>query len=91
MSETDAAFLQHGPYIPQDKTRLLAKVVAGENGCWIYTGATDKDGSYEVLRVSRGAKCHEVGYVISADEAWRVRHVNAEWDRAEREWLEQPL
>lgn len=57
--------------------------------CGCETTCQREDGSYEVLRASRGAKCHAVGDVISEKVAWLARHANAEWDRAEREWLEQ--
>jgi hypothetical protein len=58
--------------------------------CDCETTCEREDGSYQVLRVRRGSKCHEVGQTIPAEEVARARYANAEWDRAEREWLEQP-
>ena len=59
--------------------------------CGCETGCEREDGSYKVLRVLRGSKCHTVGTVISEKEAWQARQANAEWDRAERDWLEQTV
>lgn len=60
--------------------------------CCCETSCADEDGNYTILRVwGKTAKCHTVGDTITAAEAAHIRRVYAEWDRAEREWLEQPL
>lgn len=57
--------------------------------CGCKTTCERENGSYEVLRVSRGCHRHLLGDVISRAEANRIRYVNDEWDRAEAEYLEQ--
>ena len=59
--------------------------------CGCETTCEREDGSYEIIHVLPGSKCHPAGYVVSKQEARRVRLVNAGWDTAERDWLEQPL
>lgn len=58
--------------------------------CGCETTCADENGGYQVLRVAqKGARCHVVGEQITATEAQYIRYVNAEWDRAEAEYLEQ--
>ncbi len=58
--------------------------------CGCRTTCADDEGAYTVLEIRPGSRCHHVGYVIDAKEASFIRYVNAEWDRAERDYLEQP-
>jgi hypothetical protein len=57
--------------------------------CGCGTTCQREDGSYEILDVGRGSKCHKVGDVISGREAVLIRLNNAEWEQAEADYLEQ--
>jgi len=51
------------------------------------SGETD-DWIVEALS-ARGCKSHDGGARLSADEMAMIRRLDAEWDRAEAEYLEQ--
>lgn len=59
-------------------------------GCVAEPVQDDRDGMVIAAVWGPTAKCHQLGAFISAAEVARARYTDAEWDRAEAEWLEQP-
>jgi len=58
-------------------------------GCIAEPTEDDRDGMVIASVWREGAKCHQLGEFYSAAEMRRVRMIDAEWDRAEAQWLEQ--
>ena len=56
------------PVRPLDE-RLMGKARLGANGCWLWTGNTDKDG-YGIMGIRRSSqyRAHRVAYEIFVDE-----------------------
>lgn len=64
------SYRRHGvmptkPILDTLEARFMAKVVKQENGCWLWTGATDGDGRYgAIMAWSKVRRAHRVAYEL---------------------------